>query len=99
MTFDKLFYDFSGKCGYLLAKDFVHENDFSAIVDYERDMEIPIRNMMFMIDSVTFEIKSDGTVRILPCVSFWSFKTSHPTDASVTYSIHQKYRDMFWKGF
>ncbi|XP_063962914.1 uncharacterized protein LOC129270861 [Lytechinus pictus] len=64
MTFDKLFYDFSGKCGYILARDFVHENDFSAIVDYERDMEIPIRNMMFMINSTTFEIKSDGTVRV-----------------------------------
>ena len=64
MTFDQEFYDFSGKCGYLLAKDFVHENDFSAIVDYEREMEIPIRNMMFMINSTTFEIKSDGSVSV-----------------------------------
>ncbi|XP_072172873.1 apolipophorins-like [Diadema setosum] len=64
MTFDQQFYDFSGKCGYLLAKDFVHENDFSAIVDYDREAEIPIRNMMFMINTTTFSIKSDGSVLV-----------------------------------
>ena len=35
MTFDKCFYEFTGQCSYLLARDFI-DGTFSVVVNYHR---------------------------------------------------------------
>jgi hypothetical protein len=62
MTFDKRFYEFSGECNYLLARDFI-DGTFSVIVNYEKTGGRPVRkSLTVMSKDKTIVISMDGTV-------------------------------------
>merc|ERR1711936_1418352 len=58
MTFDKVFYDFSGNCSYLLMSDFNHGR-FSVIAQYENQER---KSISFHLDDEVIQIKKDGQV-------------------------------------
>ena len=58
MTFDKVFYDFSGNCSYLLTNDFNHDR-FSVIANYENQER---KSISINVDSKLIKIKKDGKV-------------------------------------
>ena len=48
MTFDKRFYEYTGECSYLLARDFINGH-FSVIVNYERIRDVPTKKSVTVI--------------------------------------------------
>lgn len=62
MTFDKQFYDFAGKCQYVLTNDFVDQN-FSVIISYDADSKLPKKNSFIIVsDFHHIEVKPDYKV-------------------------------------
>ena len=62
MTFDRRFYEFSGECSYLLARDFI-DGTFSVVVNYERTRSRPVRkSLTVMTNDKTIVIDTDGSV-------------------------------------
>ncbi|XP_071953839.1 apolipophorins-like [Antedon mediterranea] len=61
-TFDKSYFDFSNKCSYILASDFIDGN-FSVIVDYDRAENTDSRSIVVKVDDQTIEITSDWQVK------------------------------------
>ncbi|GFQ98349.1 vitellogenin [Trichonephila clavata] len=57
ITFDKLSYDFAGRCSYLLARDFVDGN-FTAIVNYGTEDHMR-RSLTLLIDGRKVDIGND----------------------------------------
>ena len=56
MTFDKRFFEYTGECSYLLARDFL-DGEFSVIVNYERIRDVPTKKSISVISKThQFEI-------------------------------------------
>ncbi|GFT71844.1 vitellogenin [Nephila pilipes] len=62
ITFDKLSYDFAGRCSYLLARDFVDGN-FTAIVNYGTEDHMR-RSLTLLIDGRKVDIGNDYKITL-----------------------------------
>lgn len=51
VTFDQRFYDFAGKCQYLLTNDFADQN-FSVIVNYDGESDVPRKKSFLVISDL-----------------------------------------------
>ena len=58
MTFDRVFYDFSGNCSYLLTKDF-NSDRFSVIANYENEER---KSIIINLENYQIKINKDGKV-------------------------------------
>ncbi len=65
MTFDKRFYEFSGECSYVLARDFIDGN-FSVIVNYDSvGRTMTKKSITVMVDGKQIEIFPN--FKVCPC--------------------------------
>ncbi|GBN12728.1 Apolipophorin [Araneus ventricosus] len=62
ITFDKLSYDFAGRCSYLLARDFVDGN-FTAIVNYGTEDHMR-RSLTILVDGKKVDIGNDYKITL-----------------------------------
>jgi len=64
MTFDKRFYEFSGECSYLLARDFI-DGYFSVVVNYKSESgEVSKKSITVFSNDKQVELYSDGHIEL-----------------------------------
>lgn len=64
MTFDRKFYEFTGECSYLLARDFIGKT-FSVVVNYERTAGRPVKKSISVLsDGKQLEVSTAGRLSV-----------------------------------
>ena len=72
MTFDRRFYEFEGRCTYLLAHDFLDGN-FSIFVDYsDSEGDVTTRTLIVQQDERSWTIYPNLTVSVIGWIFFTS---------------------------